>query len=70
MNRLNTEINAILATADFKERVGEIGYETAGGTNQQFAEQITRETKRWAEIIKRSGGPGGLRKVKRHTVHT
>ena len=55
VNRLNTEINQILANPDFKERIGKIGYETAGGTPEQFAELITRETKRWAEIVKRSG---------------
>ncbi len=55
VNKLNTEINQILATPDFKERIGKIGYETAGGTPEQFAELITRETKRWAEIVKRSG---------------
>jgi len=55
VNKLNAEINQILATPDFKERIGKIGYETAGGTPEQFAELITRETKRWAEIVKRSG---------------
>ena len=55
VNKLNAEINQILTTPDFKERIGKIGYETAGGTPEQFAELITRETKRWAEIVKRSG---------------
>jgi len=55
VNRLNTEINQILASPDFKERIGKIGYETAGGTPEQFAELISRENKRWAEIVKRSG---------------
>lgn len=55
VSRLNSEINQILATPDFKERIGKIGYETAGGTPEQFAELIRSDTKKWAEIVKRSG---------------
>ncbi len=53
--RLNQAVNKIITSADFKERIGKIGYETVGGTPEQFRDLIASDTKKWAEIIKVSG---------------
>lgn len=53
--RLNQAVNKIITSADFKERIGKIGYETVGGTPEQFRNLIASDTKKWAEIIKVSG---------------
>jgi len=53
--RMNKVTNTIIGAADFKARIGKVGYETVGGTAEQFKELIARDTKKWAEIIKTSG---------------
>lgn len=53
--KLNSTVNKIIDSADFKARIGRIGYETVGGTPEQFSELIAKDTKKWAEIIKVSG---------------
>lgn len=53
--RMNKVTNTIIGAADFKARIGKVGYETVGGTPGQFKELIEKDTKKWAEIIKTSG---------------
>lgn len=53
--RLNLAVNKIITSADFKDRIAKIGYETVGGTPEQFRDLIASDTKKWAEIIKVSG---------------
>ena len=53
--RLNAEINKALTSLTVKEQLGGIGYELVGGTPEQFAELVKKETVKWADIIKRSG---------------
>ncbi len=55
VNRLNTDINAILKTADFKRRMVEFGAEIGGGTPEEFGHFIESEIKRYAEIVRISG---------------
>jgi len=55
ISRLNSTVNKIVDSPDFKARIGKIGYETVGGTPEQFSELIAKDTKKWAEIIKISG---------------
>ncbi len=43
IQRLNTEINAILATADFKERLRGMGVQITGGTSADAA-KLARDT--------------------------
>jgi tripartite-type tricarboxylate transporter receptor subunit TctC len=50
--RLNTEINAILHTPAFIERLRTLGYGAAGGTPAQFAQAIVTDTVKWAKLIK------------------
>ena len=53
--RLNAQVNKVLVTPAVADKLPELGLIVAGGTPQQFAEHIKRETARWAEVVKRSG---------------
>ena len=49
--RLNREVNAILADAAFRRRLGELGLEPIGGTPEQTAATIRAEAARWRAVI-------------------
>jgi len=53
--RLNAELNRVVASATFREKVAAIGSEPMSGTPEQFAEHIRREHAKWAEVVRRSG---------------
>jgi tripartite-type tricarboxylate transporter receptor subunit TctC len=53
--RLNTAINRAIATPAFVARFGAIGDEPAGGSPEEFAETIRKDSAKWADVIKRSG---------------
>jgi tripartite-type tricarboxylate transporter receptor subunit TctC len=53
--RLNTEVNTAIATPTFKEKYGAIGNEPLGGTPEQFAAFIRKESAKWAEVVKHVG---------------
>ena len=53
--RLNAAINQAIAAPSFLARFAQIGDEPAGGTPEEFAETIRRDSAKWAEVVKRSG---------------
>lgn len=53
--RLNTELNKALKSTPVGERFAADGYVVAGGTPEQFAEHLKRETTKWAAVIKAAG---------------
>ena len=55
LDRLNGAVNAALVTPETKKRIDELGSEGGGGTPEQFAEIIRRDSAKWAEVVKRSG---------------
>jgi len=55
VDKLNGAINKAIVSPVFKARFGEIGDEPAGGTPEEFAETIRRDSAKWAEVVKRSG---------------
>jgi tripartite-type tricarboxylate transporter receptor subunit TctC len=55
LDRLNAAINRAIATPAFKERFGQIGDEPAGGTPEEFADTIRKDSAKWADVVKRSG---------------
>jgi len=55
LDRLNTAVNAALETPEAKERIAQLGSEGGGGTPEQFADLIRRDSAKWAEVVKRSG---------------
>ncbi len=55
VDRLNAAVNEAIRSPLFVERFAFIGDEPAGGTPEQFAETIRRDSARWAEVVRRSG---------------
>jgi tripartite-type tricarboxylate transporter receptor subunit TctC len=53
--RLNAEINKVLQIPAVAERFAVSSYQLAGGTPEQFAEHLRRETVKWAGVIKAAG---------------
>lgn len=53
--RLNKLIGQILVMPDVQQRLAAAGAEVAGGTPEQFAALIKRETAGWGKVIERSG---------------
>ncbi len=53
--RLNIAVNEAIRSSLFKERFDLIGDEPAGGTPQEFADTIKRDSARWGEVVRRSG---------------
>ena len=52
---LNAAINKAIKSPAFLARFRQIGDEPAGGTPEDFAETIRRDSAKWAEVVKRSG---------------
>ena len=50
--RLNSEINAVLKSPEFLERVRALGYDAAGGTPSDFAKVVAADAAKWAKLIK------------------
>ena len=53
--RLNAEINKALQSPTVTEKLTALGSFAVGGTPEQYAEQIKRETEKWANVIKAAG---------------
>jgi tripartite-type tricarboxylate transporter receptor subunit TctC len=50
--RMNEDINKVLAMPDVKEKLDQFGAEDGGGTAQQFADFIRVEQQKWSKVIK------------------
>jgi tripartite-type tricarboxylate transporter receptor subunit TctC len=55
IDKLNAAVNEAIRSPIFTERFALIGDEPAGGTPQDFADTIRRDSARWAEVVRRSG---------------
>ena len=55
LDRLNAAVNAAIRSPMFVERFAQIGDEPAGGTPEDFAALIGKDSAKWAEVVKRSG---------------
>ena len=53
--RLNAEIQQMVASPSFRDKVNAIGSEPMSGTSEQFAAFIRSESAKWADVIKRAG---------------
>ena len=53
--KLNAAVNRAIATPAFMARFGSIGDEPAGGSPEEFAQTIRKDSAKWADVIKRSG---------------
>lgn len=55
VEKLNAEINMGLATSTLVDRLDELGSGILGGSPDEFAHLIKRETERWAKVIQTAG---------------
>jgi tripartite-type tricarboxylate transporter receptor subunit TctC len=55
IEKLNKEINAILAEPEMKKRLVELGGEPLISTPEAFGTMIAAETEKWAKVVKFSG---------------
>jgi tripartite-type tricarboxylate transporter receptor subunit TctC len=55
VNRLNNEINAILADRDMRVRLADLGTTVLAGSASDFDKFFAEETKKWAKVVKASG---------------
>jgi tripartite-type tricarboxylate transporter receptor subunit TctC len=55
IDRLNSEINAILAEPRMKTRVAEMGATLIAGSPAAFGKLVTDETEKWGKVVKFSG---------------
>jgi tripartite-type tricarboxylate transporter receptor subunit TctC len=53
--KLNSEVNKALQSAALKERYAAIEAEPVGGTPEEFAAFVKKETVKWADVVKKSG---------------
>ena len=53
--KLNAEVQAMVASPAFREKVTAIGSEPMSGSSEQFAKFIRSESAKWADVIKRAG---------------
>jgi tripartite-type tricarboxylate transporter receptor subunit TctC len=55
LDKLNQAVNAAIVAPGTKERFAQLGSEGGGGTPEEFAELIRRDSAKWAEVVRRSG---------------
>jgi tripartite-type tricarboxylate transporter receptor subunit TctC len=55
VQRLNTEINAILKDPGVRSALNAQGFELIGGTPEDFATLIRAESDKWAPVIRKTG---------------
>src|SRR5688572_15312944 len=55
LDKLNAAVNRAIQHPDAKERLAQLGSEGGGGTPEDFAALIRRDSAKWAEVVKRSG---------------
>jgi tripartite-type tricarboxylate transporter receptor subunit TctC len=55
LDKLNAAINRAIASPEFRRKFALIGDELVGGTPEEFAALIRKDSAKWAEVIRRSG---------------
>ena len=55
VQRLNSELNAVLADAAVRERLAVLGIEPTPGTPEQFQEEIRRDLARYGAVVRAAG---------------
>jgi tripartite-type tricarboxylate transporter receptor subunit TctC len=57
IERLNREVNAVLAMPAVKDKLAALDVQARGSTPQELGALLAKETKRWSEVIARAGIP-------------
>jgi tripartite-type tricarboxylate transporter receptor subunit TctC len=52
IERLNKDLNSVLASADMRQKLAEQGAEAIGGTPQVFVEHVRAEREKWSRLIR------------------
>jgi len=52
VQKLNSEINAVLKSAEFRDRLKTLGYDAAGGTPADFARVVASDSAKWSKLIR------------------
>jgi tripartite-type tricarboxylate transporter receptor subunit TctC len=55
VDKLNAAINRAIESQAFKDRFAMIGDEPAGGTPEEFAAVIRKDSAKWGDVVRRSG---------------
>ena len=55
VDKLNAAINRAIESQAFRDRFAMIGDEPAGGTPEEFAEVIRKDSAKWGDVVRRSG---------------
>jgi tripartite-type tricarboxylate transporter receptor subunit TctC len=55
IERLNTELNAVLADPEVRERLNQLGIAATPGTPEKFGEEIRRDLNRYGPVVKAAG---------------
>jgi tripartite-type tricarboxylate transporter receptor subunit TctC len=55
VDKLNKEINAVLADPKAKARLADLGVTPLGGSPVEFGKLVASETERWGKVVKFSG---------------
>ena len=55
IDKINTDVNAVLKEKDLSERLAGLGAEILTGTPRDFADYIAREIPKWTKVVKDSG---------------
>lgn len=56
--KINTDVNAVLAMPDVQERLDTYGAEDGGGTAEKFTAFMQAERAKWAKVVKEAGVKG------------
>ena len=52
VDRVNAELNRVMADASMRERFAQLGFETTGGTPAEFAAIVQSEARKWSKVIR------------------
>ena len=52
LERLNKELNAVLAEADVRKKLADMGATPLGGSRQALAEHLEQETRKWQQLVR------------------
>jgi tripartite-type tricarboxylate transporter receptor subunit TctC len=52
IDKLNSEVNKILALPDVQQRLQAMGGRSMGGSSKQFAEHVQAQIQKWGDIIR------------------
>ena len=68
VEKLNREINAVLADSRMKAKFDDLGCVLIGGSPAEFGKLIAEETEKWGKVVKFAGARARIDRAMRQTV--